>query len=111
MFTKGTALLMKEIPFRWIDKYLIYLKIQEKFYLLFLLPTLAIIIVSSVLNHAANRLVKQTIVQELKTVTSLIERTDLNRKEIHSVTAQSPNIQLGSGSNSVSTSDGQNWLR
>ncbi|CCN46774.1 Putative methyl-accepting chemotaxis protein [Vibrio nigripulchritudo MADA3029] len=98
---------MKEIPFRWIDKYLIHLKIQEKFYLLFLLPTLAIIIVSSVLNHAANRLVEQTIAQELKTVTSLIESSELNKKDIHSIIAQSPNIQLGSGSNSVSTSDGQ----
>ncbi|KJY71105.1 methyl-accepting chemotaxis protein [Vibrio nigripulchritudo] len=98
---------MKEIPFRWIDKYLIHLKIQEKFYLLFLLPTLAIIIVSSVLNHAANRLVEQTIAQELKTVTSLIENSELNKKDIHFIIAQSPNIQLGSGSNSVSTSDGQ----
>ncbi|CCN84077.1 Putative methyl-accepting chemotaxis protein [Vibrio nigripulchritudo SFn27] len=98
---------MKEIPFRWIDKYLIHLKIQEKFYLLFLLPTLAIIIVSSVLNHAANRLVEQTIAQELKTVTSLIENSELNKKDIHSIIAQSPNIQLGSGPNSVSTSDGQ----
>ena len=35
---------MKEIPFRWIDKYLIHLKIQEKFYLLFFLPLLALVI-------------------------------------------------------------------
>ena len=47
---------MKEIPFRWIDKYLIHLKIQEKFYLLFLLPLLALVILTLVLDSAADSL-------------------------------------------------------
>lgn len=98
---------MKEIPFRWIDKYLIHLKLQEKFYLLFLLPTLAIIIISSILNYAANELTTQTIAQELRTVATLIEKSELESKEIHTLISQSPNIQFGSGFNSVTTSDGQ----
>ncbi|MBD1556794.1 methyl-accepting chemotaxis protein [Vibrio sp. S9_S30] len=98
---------MKEIPFRWIDKYLIHLKLQEKFYLLFLLPTLAIIIISSILNLASNQLTTQTIAQELKTVATLIERSELDSKEIHAIISQSPNIRLESGVNSVTTSDGQ----
>ncbi len=98
---------MKEIPFRWVDKYLIHLKIQEKFYLLFLLPTIAIIIVSSILNYAANQLTKQTIAQELKTITSLIDKSELNRNEIYDVISQSKNIQLSSGAGSVTTIDGK----
>ncbi|MGF1817463.1 methyl-accepting chemotaxis protein, partial [Vibrio splendidus] len=47
---------MKEIPFRWIDKYLIHLKIQEKFYLLFLLPLIALVILTLVLDSAADSL-------------------------------------------------------
>ncbi len=58
-------IIMKEIPFRWIDKYLIHLKIQEKFYLLFILPLLALVILTLVLNSAANSLISGMYQEEL----------------------------------------------
>lgn len=45
---------MKEVAFRWIDKYLIHITIQEKFYLLFMLPLLAVLSISAILVDAAD---------------------------------------------------------
>ncbi|EKE68418.1 methyl-accepting chemotaxis protein [Gallaecimonas xiamenensis] len=39
---------MREVKFRWIDKYLIHLKLQEKLFLLFGLPMLVMVLLASI---------------------------------------------------------------
>ncbi|MGD8111837.1 methyl-accepting chemotaxis protein [Vibrio sp. TRT 17S01] len=97
---------MKEISFRWIDKYLIHLKIQEKFYLLFLLPVLALIILTAVLNNATNGLIDYLYKDELILMRDLIEAGDLTKQQVVNILATSDTISLGSGSGAISVSNG-----
>lgn len=89
---------MKEIPFRWIDKYLIHLKIQEKFYLLFVLPLLALVILTLVLNSAANTLISSMYQEELMLMKGLIEAGNLSQSQVASLIAGSETVSIGSGS-------------
>ncbi|OEE74239.1 methyl-accepting chemotaxis protein [Vibrio genomosp. F6] len=97
---------MKEIPFRWIDKYLIHLKIQEKFYLLFLLPVLALVILSFVLSSSADSMLNQQAQDELILTKNLIEAGELTRAEVSNLLSNSETIQIGNGVGSVSVMDG-----
>ncbi|MEZ8104329.1 methyl-accepting chemotaxis protein [Vibrio cortegadensis] len=97
---------MKEIPFRWIDKYLIHLKIQEKFYLLFLLPVLALVILSFVLSSSADSMLNQQAQDELMLTKNLIEAGELTRAEVSNLLSNSETIQIGNGVGSVSVMDG-----
>ncbi|ENO8417138.1 methyl-accepting chemotaxis protein [Vibrio mimicus] len=97
---------MKEIPFRWIDKYLIHLKIQEKFYLLFLFPMLALIIVTLVLDSAADLMLQQLYRQELQLMKELIEAGSLSQQQVSSIIANSSTIAFGNGANAISVMDG-----
>lgn len=97
---------MKEIPFRWIDKYLIHLKIQEKFYLLFLLPVLALVILTLVLDNAADSMMDTLYQEELVIMRNLIEGGDLSRSQVASIIATSDSIRFGSGTGSVSVNNG-----
>ncbi|MGD8116702.1 methyl-accepting chemotaxis protein [Vibrio sp. TRT 29B02] len=97
---------MKEIPFRWIDKYLIHLKIQEKFYLLFALPLLAVIILTLVLNSAANTMLAHLYQDELHLMRNLIEAGNLTQAQVASIVASSDTISIGSGLGSVSVNNG-----
>ncbi|TKF16009.1 methyl-accepting chemotaxis protein [Vibrio genomosp. F6] len=97
---------MKEIPFRWIDKYLIHLKIQEKFYLLFLLPVLALVILSFVLSSSADSMLNQQAQDELMLTKNLIEAGELTRAEVNNLLSNSETIQIGNGVGSVSVMDG-----
>ncbi|MDN3697726.1 methyl-accepting chemotaxis protein [Vibrio cortegadensis] len=97
---------MKEIPFRWIDKYLIHLKIQEKFYLLFLLPVLALVILSFVLSSSADSMLNQLVQDELILTKNLIEAGELTRAEVSNLLSNSETIQIGNGVGSVSVMDG-----
>ncbi|MGF1845108.1 methyl-accepting chemotaxis protein [Vibrio clamense] len=97
---------MKEIPFRWIDKYLIHLKIQEKFYLLFLLPALALVILSFVLSSSADSMLNQLVQDELILTKNLIEAGELTRAEVSNLLSNSETIQIGNGVGSVSVMDG-----
>ncbi|MEL7458756.1 MAG: methyl-accepting chemotaxis protein, partial [Pseudomonadota bacterium] len=97
---------MKEIPFRWIDKYLIHLKIQEKFYLLFFLPLLALVILTLVLNSAANSLISDLYQEELILMKGLIEAGNLSQSQVASLIASSDTITLGTGPDSVSVMNG-----
>ncbi|RBW65932.1 methyl-accepting chemotaxis protein [Vibrionales bacterium C3R12] len=96
---------MKEIPFRWIDKYLIHLKIQEKFYLLFLLPALALVILSFVLSSSADSMLNQQAQDELILTKNLIEAGELTRAEVSNLLSNSETIQIGNGVGSVSVMD------
>ncbi|HAS6280544.1 TPA: methyl-accepting chemotaxis protein [Vibrio vulnificus] len=97
---------MKEIPFRWIDKYLIHLKIQEKFYLLFLLPLIALLILTLVLDNAADAMLNHLYQDELVLMKNLIEAGNLSRSQVMDILASSNTIALGSGSGSVSVLNG-----
>ena len=97
---------MKEIPFRWIDKYLIHLKIQEKFYLLFLLPLLALVILTLVLDSAADSLLAHLYQEELLLMKRLIEAGQLTKEQVAQLVNSSETISLGYGSGSVSVMNG-----
>ncbi|WP_394250824.1 methyl-accepting chemotaxis protein [Vibrio profundi] len=97
---------MKEMPFRWIDKYLIHLKIQEKFYLLFLLPLIALIILTLVLDSAADSLLAHLYQDELQLMKSLIEAGDLTREQVANLLRNSDTISIGSGAGSISVMNG-----
>ncbi|EGQ8091549.1 TPA: methyl-accepting chemotaxis protein [Vibrio vulnificus] len=97
---------MKEIPFRWIDKYLIHLKIQEKFYLLFLLPLIALLILTLVLDNAADAMLNHLYQDELILMKNFIEAGSLSRSQVMDILASSNTIALGSGAGSVSVLNG-----
>ncbi|ASC56999.1 methyl-accepting chemotaxis protein [Vibrio vulnificus] len=97
---------MKEIPFRWIDKYLIHLKIQEKFYLLFLLPLIALLILTLVLDNAADAMLNHLYQDELILMKNFIEAGNLSRSQVMDILASSNTIALGSGAGSVSVLNG-----
>ncbi|ASJ38735.1 methyl-accepting chemotaxis protein [Vibrio vulnificus] len=97
---------MKEIPFRWIDKYLIHLKIQEKFYLLFLLPLIALLILTLVLDNAADAMLNHLYQDELILMKNFIEAGNLSRSQVVDILASSNTIALGSGAGSVSVLNG-----
>ncbi|MGR2996339.1 methyl-accepting chemotaxis protein [Vibrio vulnificus] len=97
---------MKEIPFRWIDKYLIHLKIQEKFYLLFLLPLIALLILTVVLDNAADAMLNHLYQDELILMKNFIEAGNLSRSQVMDILASSNTIALGSGAGSVSVLNG-----
>ncbi|HDY7776212.1 methyl-accepting chemotaxis protein [Vibrio vulnificus] len=97
---------MKEIPFRWIDKYLIHLKIQEKFYLLFLLPLIALLILTLVLDNAADAMLNHLYQDKLILMKNFIEAGNLSRSQVMDILASSNTIALGSGAGSVSVLNG-----
>ncbi|EGQ9933860.1 TPA: methyl-accepting chemotaxis protein [Vibrio vulnificus] len=97
---------MKEIPFRWIDKYLIHLKIQEKFYLLFLLPLIALLILTLVLDNAADAMLNHLYQDELILMKNFIEAGNLSLSQVMDILASSNTIALGSGAGSVSVLNG-----
>ncbi|HAS6081729.1 TPA: methyl-accepting chemotaxis protein [Vibrio vulnificus] len=97
---------MKEIPFRWIDKYLIHLKIQEKFYLLFLLPLIALLILTLVLDNAADAMLNHLYQDELILMKNFIEAGNLSRSQVMDILASSNTIALGSDAGSVSVLNG-----
>ncbi len=100
-------IIMKEIPFRWIDKYLIHLKIQEKFYLLFILPLLALVILTLVLNSAANSLISGMYQEELMLMKGLIiEAGNLSQAQVANLIAGSETVSIGTGPQSVSVLNG-----
>ncbi|CAM3070012.1 methyl-accepting chemotaxis protein [Vibrio mytili] len=97
---------MKEIPFRWIDKYLIHLKIQEKFYLLFILPLLTLSILTLVFNDAANTMFSNVKQEQLVLMKDLIEAGNLSQAQVMGILADSTTITLGDGPNAIPVLDG-----
>ncbi|EJN6829162.1 methyl-accepting chemotaxis protein [Vibrio cidicii] len=97
---------MKEIPFRWIDKYLIHLKIQEKFYLLFLLPVLALLMLTFVLTNAADAMLNEAHQDQLMLVKGLIESGNLTRNQVAELLSAYPTIAIGNGKDAVSVMNG-----
>jgi methyl-accepting chemotaxis protein len=87
---------MKEVAFRWIDKYLIHLKLQEKFYLLFLLPLIAIISVSAILVDAANEQRIEITTNQLNTTATLLSKYNVSQSDAAALLTNS-GLKLGNG--------------
>ncbi|MCW8347242.1 methyl-accepting chemotaxis protein [Vibrio sp. ZSDZ65] len=85
---------MKEIAFRWIDKYLINVTIRENFLILFFAPVLTILIVSSTLISASESQQQQLQQQNMNTVASLIAQSSLSENDVRRVLSGS-HIQIG----------------
>ncbi|WP_406733525.1 methyl-accepting chemotaxis protein [Vibrio scophthalmi] len=98
---------MKEIPFRWIDKYLIHLKLQEKFYLLFLLPIAALLILTLVLDSASQSMVDNLYHDELTLIGNIIETGQLTKEQVANLIADSNNIAFGYGEGSIAVNGGE----
>ncbi|OEE34642.1 chemotaxis protein [Vibrio genomosp. F10 str. ZF-129] len=97
---------MKETAFRWIDKYLIHLKIQEKFYLLLILPLLALGILTLVLDNASDTMLDNLYQEELVLMKSFIEEGNLSKQQIDQIIASSESISFGSGEGSIRVLNG-----
>ncbi|CAG23716.1 methyl-accepting chemotaxis protein [Photobacterium profundum] len=85
---------MKEIAFRWIDKYLVNVTLKENFLILFFTPVLAIIIVSLTLINASESQQKQLLQQNMGTVANLIAQSNLTENDVNRILTGS-NIQVG----------------
>lgn len=87
---------MKEVAFRWIDKYLIHLKLQEKFYLLALLPLLAIITIYWLLTTAAYDQQSQLLTNQLDTTAAMFSKYEISRQDAVALLQES-NLNVGGG--------------
>jgi len=85
---------MKEVAFRWIDKYLVDIKIKENFLVMFFTPLLAIILVSLTLMDAAESQQKQLVNKHMNTIAQLIEKSDLSKQDVTQILAQG-SVQVG----------------
>jgi uncharacterized membrane protein affecting hemolysin expression len=56
---------MKEVKFRWVDRILINMTIQEKFHVLFWFPLLVIVLITAVLIHQNNQLRRTDLIEGL----------------------------------------------
>lgn len=87
---------MKEVAFRWIDKYLIHITIQEKFYLLFLLPIIAIVSVSAILVDAADEQRIEITNNQLNSTAALLSEYNVSQSDASVLLAQN-GLKIGSG--------------
>lgn len=92
---------MKEITFRWIDRYLIHLKLQEKFYLLGLLPLITTIIICSLLISAAHQQQDILLESQVNTTVALLSKYQVSQTDAQSLIA---NTQLTFGSGEFNSS-------
>lgn len=100
------GLIMKESAFRWIDQYLIHLKIQEKFYLLFFLPLLALISLAFIMNSAANTMMAETLDHEVQFVASVLDQQNISREEAVTLLSQSAEFTVNTGEHSAYINSG-----
>lgn len=91
---------MKEVAFRWIDKYLIHLTIQEKFTLLFLLPVIAIVSVASILVDAADEQRIEITTQHLQNTASILSQHQIPSSEAAGLLLNS-GLSVGTSSGSI----------
>ncbi|MEJ2763757.1 methyl-accepting chemotaxis protein [Photobacterium sp. MCCC 1A19761] len=87
---------MKEVAFRWIDKYLIHITIQEKFYLLFMLPLLAVLSISAILVDAADEQRLEFTTHQLSATANLLAEYQVAQADAARMIAPS-GFQVGSG--------------
>lgn len=97
---------MKESAFRWIDKYLIHLKIQEKFYLLFLLPIIALLSLTAIMDSAADSMMAETLDHEVQFVASMLDQQNISRQDAVNLLSQSAEFSVGSGEHTAFVNSG-----
>jgi methyl-accepting chemotaxis protein len=93
---------MKEVAFRWIDKYLVDVKIKENFLILFFTPLLAMLMISLTLMNASGHQQDQLLQRNVNTIANLISQSNLTESDVTRILANT-SIQVGSNS-SVTTS-------
>ena len=98
---------MKEVAFRWIDKYLIHLTLQEKFYLLFLLPIIAVISVTAILVDAADDQRIEITTNQLNSTAIILSEYQVSQSDASAFLSQN-GLKVGSGELSVPVS-GMNY--
>lgn len=98
---------MKEVAFRWIDRYLIHITLQEKFYLLFLLPIIALISVTTILADSASQQRIEITTQQLETTASLLSQQQVSQSDAYQLLSNT-NLHVGQGDNAVFVS-GMNY--
>ncbi|GDY27738.1 methyl-accepting chemotaxis protein [Agarivorans sp. Toyoura001] len=64
---------MKEVPFRWIDRYNIHLKLQEKFLLMFAFPMLALVAILLIVSSNFEQHLAQVHLQEAQLLSQVIQ--------------------------------------
>ncbi|WP_318516513.1 methyl-accepting chemotaxis protein [Photobacterium leiognathi] len=100
---------MKEVAFRWIDKYLIHLKLTEKFYLLFLLPFIAILFVSAILVDAAATQRSEITQQQLQLTANIFQQQNISSSDA-AILLQNSAIKVSNTSSSDAVPvSGQNY--
>ncbi|MGR5147163.1 methyl-accepting chemotaxis protein [Photobacterium alginatilyticum] len=87
---------MKEVAFRWIDKYLIHITIQEKFYLLFLLPIIAILSISAILVDAADEQRIEITTNQLNSTAALLSEYQVSLSDAPVLLAKT-GARIGNG--------------
>lgn len=93
---KQMDLIMKEVAFRWIDKYLIHIKLQEKFYLLFFLPLLVLIILAAVLDNAADSILQDTMNNQAQIVAHILDKYNVSQADAAQLLQQTPDLMINS---------------
>ncbi|WP_028108090.1 methyl-accepting chemotaxis protein [Ferrimonas futtsuensis] len=101
---------MKEVAFRWVDKWLIHLNLREKFYLLFLLPLITLLFAGWVLTHQSNQSQKLDSLQQQQLVSQLLSASSVSADEARTLLKESGLRVEGQGSNYQVVADTQPGL-
>ncbi|WP_434360140.1 methyl-accepting chemotaxis protein [Parasalinivibrio latis] len=86
---------MKEIAFRWIDKYLIHLTLQEKFYLIFVSPIIALLAVAMMLYSASDNRHNTLLENEAKAISQILSQYDIPERDAARLLANSSFVTGG----------------
>ncbi len=101
---------MKEIAFRWIDKYLIHLTLQEKFYLIFISPLIALLAVAMMLYSAADNRHDTLLTNDAKVISQILSQYDVSERDAARLLANSSFV-TGNSQNEISLPvKGQTYL-
>ena len=97
---------MQEITFRWIDKYLIRLKLQEKFYLILLLALITVSVLVIVFNSAVTSSVSEYRKEELPLIKGLIELGNISEPQFANLIEGLDRYYIGTDIDSISVLGG-----
>ncbi|KLV07052.1 chemotaxis protein [Photobacterium aquae] len=95
---------MKEVAFRWIDRYLIHITLKEKFYLLFLMPLVTVLTVGLILADAANKQRIEITTQQLNTTATLFSQHKISMADAGQLLAGSA-LKVGQGEHSAAINE------
>ncbi|QDE29565.1 methyl-accepting chemotaxis protein [Shewanella polaris] len=99
---------MKEVAFRWIDKYLINVKLQENFLVLFFTAVLAIVVIGICFIDAASSQRTVEAQQQVDLIAQLASSTQLSSSELAPLLQNTP-INIGNNTDISAQVSGQNY--